>query len=78
MTNVDMFDEIKLDEKIKKLKEKIKSLKEIEKYHKELNGKLREELHREKKDHDITKEDLQLKDIENGRLIDKLSKKKPY
>ena len=78
MTNVDMFDEIKLDEKIKKLKEEIKSLKKIEKHHKELNGKLREELHREKKDHDITKEDLQLKDIENGRLIDKLSKKKPY
>ena len=78
MTDVNMFDEIEKDEKIKQLKKRIKSLEEIEKLQKELNGKLREELHREKKDHDITKEDLQLKDIENGRLIDKLSKKKPY
>ena len=103
MTNVDMFDEIKKDEKIKKLKKqlreaqgelsiikgignnspemrrlqkRVKELEELEKSHKELNGKLHQELDLEKKNHAITREDVQAKDIEIGRMMEKLNKKK--
>ena len=74
MTHEGLFNEIKLGEKIKKLKEQIKEAREINKLHQELNGKLREELELEKKNHAITREDVQLKDIEIGRMMEKLHK----
>ena len=55
---------------------KLKEAEEINKLHQELNGKLRQELDLEKKEHAFTKEDLQLKDMEIGRLMEKLNKKK--
>ena len=58
------------------LEEKVKEAREINKLHQELNGKLRQELDLEKKEHAFTKEDLQLKDMEIGRLMEKLNKKK--
>ena len=59
------------------LEEKVKEAREINKLHQELNGELRQELDLEKKEHAFTKEDLQLKDMEIGRLMEKLNKKKP-
>ena len=44
----------------------------IEKSHKEMNGKLYQELELEKKEHAITIEDVQLKDLEIGRMMKKL------
>ena len=58
------------------LEAQVKEAREINKLHQELNGKLREELDLEKKEHAFTKEDLQLKDMEIGRLMEKLNKKK--
>ena len=58
------------------LEEKVKAAREINKLHQELNGELRQELDLEKKEHAFTKEDLQLKDMEIGRLMEKLNKKK--
>ena len=58
------------------LEEKVKEAREINKLHQELNGELRQELDLEKKEHAFTKEDLQLKDMESGRLMEKLNKKK--
>jgi predicted ABC-type transport system involved in lysophospholipase L1 biosynthesis ATPase subunit len=58
------------------LKEQVKEAREINKLHQELNGKLREELELEKKNHEFTREDAQLKDMEIGRLMEKLNKKK--
>ena len=58
------------------LEEKVKEDREINKLHQELNGELRQELDLEKKEHAFTKEDLQLKDMEIGRLMEKLNKKK--
>ena len=57
------------------LEEKVKEAREINKLHQELNGELRQELDLEKKEHAFTKEDLQLKDMEIGRLMEKLNKK---
>ena len=59
---------------MKALQKRVKELEEIEKSHKELNGKLREELYLEKKEHAFTIEDLQLKDMEIGRLMKKITK----
>ena len=56
------------------LKEQVKEAREINKLHQELNGKLREELDLEKKEHAFTREDLQLKDMEIGRLMKKITK----
>ena len=58
----------------KDLKDEIKEAREINKLHQELNEKLREELHFEKKNHAISREDMQLKDIEIGRMMEKLHK----
>jgi len=55
-------------------KNQIANLEAIEKSHKKMNGKLREELDLEKKNHAIAKEDAQLKDIEIGRMMEKLHK----
>jgi len=72
MTNVDMFDEIKRIDEIKKLKKRVKELQEINKDHQKLNGKIRQELELEKKNHAITREDVQLKDLEIGRMMEKI------
>jgi hypothetical protein len=76
MTYVGIFDEVKKIDKVKALKKRIKDLEEINIKHQELNGKLHQELDLEKKNHAITREDVQLKDIEIGRLMDKLNKNK--
>ena len=57
------------------LEEKVKEAREINKLHQELNGKLREELDLEKKNHAITREDVQAKDLELGRMMKKLTQK---
>ena len=71
------------------LQKRVKELEEIEKSHKKLNGELnveivsaieelrdtQKELELEKKNHAITKEDVQLKDLEIGRMMEKLNKK---
>ena len=86
MTIVGMFEEadvllkknkqiIFLQVKCRKAGKRIKELEVIEKAHKKLNGKLREELDLEKKNHAITREDIQLKDIEIGRMMEKLTRK---
>ena len=102
MTHDGLWNELKLDDQIKKLKKKlreaegelsiikgiginspemkalqkrVKELEEIEKSHKELNGKLRQELDLEKKNHAITREDVQAKDLELGRMMKKLTQK---
>ena len=54
------------------LKEQVKEAREINKLHQELNGRLREELELEKKEHAITIEDVQAKDLEIGRMMKKL------
>ena len=75
MTHEGLFNEIKLGEKIKKLKEQIKEAGEINKLHQELNAVLRVELDLEKKNHAITREDVQAKDLEIGRMMEKLTHK---
>ena len=57
------------------LQKRVKELEEIEKSHKEMNGKLHQELELEKKNHAITREDIQLKDIEIGRMMEKMTRK---
>ena len=77
MTNVEMFDELplklqlKLRSQVKNLKARMKDLIEINDSHKKLNAKLRKELHQERKNHDITREDNQALNL----LIKKLEKK---
>ena len=86
MTIVGMFEEadvllkknkqiIFLQVKCRKAGKRIKELEAIEKSHKKMNGKLYQELDLEKKNHAITKEDIQLKDIEIGRMMEKLTRK---
>ena len=100
MTHAGLWNELKLDDQIKKLKKKlreaegelsiikgiginspemkalqkrVKELEEINKLHQELNGVLRVELDLEKKNHAITREDVQAKDLELGRMMKKLT-----
>jgi len=54
------------------LKDNIKEAREINKLHQELNGVLRLKLDLEKKNHAITREDVQLKDLELGRMMNKI------
>ena len=61
--------------KCRKAGKRIKELEAIEKSHKKMNGKLYQELDLEKKNHAITREDMQLKDIEIGRMMEKLTHK---
>ena len=83
ITHVGMFEEAevlaKKDKQIKFLQSKcrkagkrIKELEVIEKSHKEMNGKLYQELELEKKNHAITREDVQAKDLEIGRMMEKI------
>ena len=81
MTNAGMFNEPRLEVKVKKLKARIKDLMEINKDHQMINGKLRSELSIENKNHDLVKEEVQilnielkLKDKEIGRMMRKMSK----
>tara|TARA_R110002020_G_C15748808_1_gene725894 strand:- start:109 stop:429 length:321 start_codon:yes stop_codon:yes gene_type:complete len=106
MTHAGLWNELKLDDQIKKLKKKlreaegelsiikginfnsdkqkeinileeqVKEAREINKLHQELNGVLRVELDLEKKNHAITREDVQAKDLELGRMMQKLTQKK--
>ena len=55
------------------LEGQVKEAREINKLHQELNGRLREELELEKKEHAITIEDVQAKDLEIGRMMKKLN-----
>ena len=55
------------------LEEQVKEARKINKLHQELNGKLRQELELEKKEHAITIEDVQAKDLEIGRMMKKLN-----
>ena len=71
MTHTGIFEEASMKARNKKLKDRIKDLIEINNSHKELNAKLRRELHQEKKNHDITREDNQTLNL----LIKKLEKK---
>ena len=57
----------------KALKDDIKEAREINKLHQELNGNLRQQLELEKKEHAITIEDVQAKDLEIGRMMKKLN-----
>ena len=80
MTNAGMFNEPRLEVKVKKLKARIKDLMQINKDHQMINGKLRSELSIEHKNHDLVKEEveilnleLKLKDKEIGRLYKKIA-----
>ena len=80
MTNAGMYNEPKLEIKVKKLKARIKSLMDINRDHQMINGKLRSELSIEQKNHDLVKEEveilnleLKLKDKEIGRLYKKIA-----
>ena len=80
MTNAGMFNEPRLEVKVKKLKARIKSLMDINRDHQMINGKLRSELSIEQKNHDLVKEEVQilnielkLKDKEIGRLYKKIA-----
>ena len=82
MTHAGLWNELKLQKQVKFLQDKcrkagkrIKELEVIEKSHKEMNGKLHQELELEKKNHAITREDVQAKDLEIGRMIEKMTHK---
>ena len=79
MTHAGLWNEVKLQKQVKFLQAKcrtagkrIKELEVIEKSHKEMNGKLREELDLAKKEHAIIREDVQAKDLQIGRMMEKL------
>ena len=65
---------IYLENQNKLLKKKLKEAVEIDKEHQKLNGELHKELELEKKNHAIAKEDAQLKDLEIGRMMNKIKK----
>jgi uncharacterized protein YktB (UPF0637 family) len=73
MSNVGMFEEAKLEEKVKKLKARVKDLFEINKEHQKMNGKMHSEIEIEKKNNTLLREDLQMKDLEIGRMMKKLA-----
>ena len=82
MTHDGLWNEVKLEKQVKFLQDKcrkagkrIKELEVMEKSHKEMNGKLYQELELEKKNHAITREDVQAKDLELGRMMKKLTQK---
>ena len=57
MTNVGMFNEVKIVDENKQLKKRIKDLEVINKQHQELNGRLREEVKGLKEDIDRLSEE---------------------
>ena len=72
MTNAGMFNEPKLEAKVKKLKARIKELMEINKDQQKMNGKMHSETEILKKNETLLREDLQVKDLEIGRMMKKL------
>ena len=74
-TNVSMFEDAKLEKKLKNLKARVKDLMAINKDHQMMNGKLQSTLSIEQKNNDLLREEIQLKDIEIGRLMKKISNK---
>ena len=56
-TNVDMFDEIKINDENKEFKRRIKDLQTINKRHQKLNGELQQENKRLKQDIDRLSEE---------------------
>ena len=58
--------------KIKRLKARVKDLMQINKEHQTMNGKLHSELEIVKKNNTLLREDLQVKDLEIGRMMKKL------
>ena len=76
MTNTGMFEDadriIYLENQNKLLKKKLREAVEIDKGHQKLNGELHQELELEKKNHAITREDVQAKDLEIGRMMEKI------
>ena len=70
-TDVGMFSEGK---KIKRLKARVKDLMQINKEHQMMNGKLHSELEIERKNSTLLREDLQSKDLEIGRMMEKLTR----
>ena len=82
MTHAGLWNEVKLEKQVKFLQDKcrkagkrIKELEVIEKSKKEMNGKLYQELDLEKKEHAITREGVQAKDLELGRMMEKMTHK---
>ena len=71
MTYKGIFEEALL---LQKLKTRVKNLMVINKEHQQINGKLRSELEIEKKNHTLCREDNDLLNMENGRMMKKLSK----
>ena len=74
-TNVSMFEDAKLEKKLKNLKARVKDLMAINKEHQMMNGKLQSTLNIELKNSALLREDLQTKDLEIGRMMKKLSRK---
>ena len=58
MTNAGMFNEPKLETKVKKLKARIKDLMDINREHQMINGKLRSEFSIEQKNHNLVKKEV--------------------
>ena len=71
-TNVSMFEDAKLEDKVKKLKARVKDLINIGNEHRIMNGNMHKEIENLKKNETLLREDLQAKDLELGRLYKKL------
>ena len=76
MTNTGMFEDAEkisyLENQNKLLKKKLREAVKIDKIHQKMNGELHQELELEKKNHAITREDVQAKDLEIGRMMEKI------
>ena len=72
MTNVSMFEDARLEDKVKKLKARVKDLMNINNKHQIMNGNMHKEIEDLKKNETLLREDLQAKDLELGRLYKKL------
>ena len=75
MTNVGMFEEAKLKDKVKELKARVKDLLKINIEHQTMNGNMHKEIENLKKNETLLREDLQVKDLELGRMMQKLNRK---
>ena len=72
LTNISMFEDAKLEDKVKELKGRVKDLLKINKTHQTMNGNMHKEIEDLKKNETLLREDLQAKDLELGRLYKKL------
>ena len=71
MTYTGLFDEKRKEEQISKLKKEVKNLKEISKEHQRLNGELREEIEKLKKDNQLLQEGNEVLGIYRENAIKK-------